>query len=262
MLTSLRTLIADDEPLARAYLRRQLEAQGVTIIGESGNATEALAECDALRPNVLFLDVQMPGPDGIAAATTLRMLPAPPLLVFVTGYSKYAATAFEYDAVDYLLKPVSAERLLTTLTRLRRRLAPPMAADQVTGDIANASSTIREELTYPRHLPIRSDYAVLLMKREELVFAEARDKKVYLYDKGANGQYTEHRAFHTLTQLADILPPDQFCRIHDSYLVNLGEICELSFLGNHSYSVHLQSGRDLPVGRTHYIELRRRLGLP
>ncbi len=248
----LNALIADDEPLARAYLRRLLEAQNVAVAAEAETAAEALQRCEDLRPDLLFLDIQMPGLTGMQMAAALLHLDRPPLLIFVTGYSEHAAAAFEFDALDYLVKPVTPERLAKTLVRVRERLADRHARQQAEEHI------LSQVANHPplRRLPVREDYVVKLIKVEEILYAAAREKRVFI--RTANGEF---RTYYTLTQLESLLPSDRFLRIHDSALVDLEQVEELQFLGGHSYSVRLTGGIQLPVGRTRYTELQKRLGL-
>jgi DNA-binding LytR/AlgR family response regulator len=245
-------LIVDDEPLARVHLRRLLEAQGVEVIGESENAARALEQTEDLRPDLLLLDIQMPGLTGMQMASALLHLDPAPLLIFVTGYSEHAVAAFEHDALDYLVKPVSADRLAKTLVRARERLADTQARRE-------AQQRISERVVAApplRRLPVRADYVVHLLRVEDIVCAVAREKRVFVRTKGS-----EFRTYYTLTQLEALLPKDQFLRIHDSCLVNLDQVEELLFLGNHAYEVRLSNDQRLPVGRTRYAELQRRLGL-
>jgi DNA-binding LytR/AlgR family response regulator len=245
-------LIVDDEPLARVHLRRLLDAQGVRVVGESENAARALEQAEDLRPDLLFLDIQMPGLSGMQMASALLHLDPAPLLIFVTGYSEHAVAAFEHDALDYLVKPVSAERLAKTLVRARERLADAQACRE-------ARQRISERVVEApplRRLPVRSDYVVHLLRVEEIMCAVAREKRVFVRTKAS-----EFRTYYTLTQLEALLPRDQFLRIHDSCLVNLDQVEELLFLGNHAYEVRLSDDQRLPVGRTRYAELQRRLGL-
>jgi two-component system, LytTR family, response regulator len=245
-------LIVDDEPLARVHLRRLLEAQGVPVVGESENAAQALAQAEELRPDLLLLDIQMPGLTGMQMASALLHVDPAPLLIFVTGYSEHAVAAFEHDALDYLVKPVSADRLAKTLVRARERLADTQARRVTRQRIAE------QTVGAPplRRLPVRTDYVVHLLRVEEIVCAIAREKRVFV--RTTSG---EHRTYYTLAQLEALLPRDQFLRIHDSCLVNLDQVDELIFLGNHAYEVRLSNGQRLPVGRTRYAELQRRLGL-
>jgi len=245
-------LIVDDEPLARVHLRRLLEAQGVEVVGESENAARALEQAEGLRPDLLLLDIQMPGLTGMQAASALLHLDPAPLIVFVTGYSEHAVAAFEHDALDYLVKPVSPERMAKTLVRARERLADAQARREAQQRISERAA----EAPPVRRLPVRADYVVHLIRVEEILCAVAREKRVLVRSKGG-----EYRTYYTLMQLETVLPQDQFLRIHDSCLVNLEEVEELIFLGNHAYEVRLSDKQRLPVGRTRYTDLQRRLGL-
>jgi DNA-binding LytR/AlgR family response regulator len=245
-------LIVDDEPLARSHLRRLLQAQGVEVIGEAETAALALQLAEDLHPDLFLIDIQMPGLTGLQMAGALLHLDPVPLTVFVTGYSEHAVAAFEHGALDYLVKPVAADRLAKTLVRARERLADAhsrRAAERRVLEEASQAPPLRR-------LPVRLDYAVRLLRMDEILCAVAREKRVYV-----RTQAGEHRTYYTLTQLESLLPREQFLRIHDSCLVNLERVEELIFLGNHAYEVRLANTQRLPVGRTRYAELQRRLGL-
>jgi DNA-binding LytR/AlgR family response regulator len=254
---SLTAIVADDEPLVRLHLRRMLEQQGIGVLGEADDATSVLQMTEALHPDVLFLDIQMPLLSGMQTASALECIDRPPLVVFVTGYSEHAAEAFDHGALDYLLKPVSAERLARTLTRARQRLAAERSLRN------EAADEVRQRPAAPllqplRRIPVRTDYAVRLIRIEEVRYAAARQKAVFLHTTTSEAPL---RTYFTLTQLDALLPPETFVRIHDSYIVNLDAVEELSFLGNHTYSVRMLDGESLPVGRTRYASFRERLGL-
>jgi DNA-binding LytR/AlgR family response regulator len=245
-------LIVDDEPLARSHLRRLLESQQVEVVGDAETAAQALQWAEDLRPDLFLVDIQMPGLTGLQMAGALLQLESVPLVVFVTGYSEHAVAAFEHGALDYLVKPVAADRLAKTLVRARERLADAQirrAAEQRVQEQVSESPPLRR-------LPVRLDYAVRLLRIEEIMCAVAREKRVYV-----RTQDGEHRTYYTLTQLESLLPREQFLRIHDSCVVNLERVEELIFLGNHAYEVRLTNNQRLPVGRTRYPELQRRLGL-
>lgn len=254
MDNALTAVIADDEPLARAHLRRLLEANHVAVKGEAGDAAEALQRAEDLRPDLLFLDIQMPGVNGLQLASALVQLDPAPLVVFATGYSEHAVQAFEQDALDYLLKPIASDRLMMTLARARARIGNKQARRQA--EEAIVARGAQGQQTPLRRLPVRGDYAVRLIRVDEIVCAVARDKRVYVHT--ADG---EHRTYYTLTQLEALLPSEVFLRIHDSCIANLDMVEEILFLGNHSYELRLSDKRLLPVGRTRYAELQRRLGM-
>lgn len=251
---TLTALIVDDEPLARGYLRRMLEEQGVAVVGEAEGAAQALQLAEDLAPRLLFVDIQMPGLTGLQFAEALQQSTSDALLVFVTGYSEYAAQAFEQAALDYLMKPVSPTRLAKTLVRARERLSAGAARDEANRRLAEP---VPGEMPRLQRLPIRKDYAVLLVRLEEIRSAVARDKRVMVRTEDGG----EHRTYYTLTQLESLLPPEQFLRIHDSAIVRLDAIEELLLLGNHSYAVRLTGNDQLPVGRQRYAVLQQRLGL-
>lgn len=242
----MRALIVDDEPLARVYLRQLLEDQEVTILGEAESATQALQLNEDLQPEILFLDIQMPGLTGLQLAAALRQSCPKALIVFVTGYSQYAVTAFEHAVLDYLVKPVGSARLAQTLVRAHERLSAPRAVEAVEPELP---------LTPLRRLPIRQDYSVLLPRVEEVRYALAQDKRVVVHlTRG------EYRTYYTLAQLEQLLPTPLFLRIHDSCIVNLDTVEELLYLGSHSYGVRLTGGTQLPVSRTRFTALQARLG--
>jgi len=246
------TLIVDDEPLARARLRRMLGGQDIEIVGEAENGITALQLAEDLRPDLLFLDIQMPGLTGLQMAMALRQLDHPPLLVFVTGYSEHALTAFEHDALDYLLKPITAERLAITQARARERLSKLHRREP-------AHQAVREEpgdAVPLRSLPVRADYAVRFIPVRDILCAVARDKRVFVRTREG-----EFRTYYTLTQMETLLPAEYFLRIHDSSIVNLDAVTELCFLGDHTYEIRLSNDQMLRVGRTRYADLQRRMGL-
>ena len=249
---TLTALVVDDEPLARAYLRRMLQDLGVVVLDEADGVARALQLAEDLSPQLLFLDIEMPGLTGLQFAEALQHSTSDALVVFVTGYSEYAAQAFDQAALDYLMKPVSPTRLAQTLVRARERLTS--GAARTGGD---ASPRVEPKMPRLQRLPIRKDYAVLLVRLEEIRCAIAREKRVMVQTEDGS----EHRTYYTLTQLENLLPSDQFLRIHDSAIVRIDAVEELLFLGNHTYAVRLSDNAQLPVGRTRYALLQQRLGL-
>jgi DNA-binding LytR/AlgR family response regulator len=207
---------------------------------------------EELRPDVLFLDIQMPRLTGMQIADALAQRAETPLLVFITGYSEYALSAFEHAALDYLVKPVTPERLAIVLTRARERLEEKRARERV----RRHAEQPQEPPPPLRSLPVRSDYAIRFIPLPEILCAVAREKHVFVRTREE-----EARVNYTLTQLEMLLPADRFARIHDSALVNLDAVVELLFLGDHTYEVRLRNNQRLRVGRTRYAALLRRMGM-
>jgi DNA-binding LytR/AlgR family response regulator len=236
----LTCVIVDDEPLARAYLGRLLQAAGVTVAGEAGDAASALPLVQSTAPDIVFLDIEMPGMNGLDFARNLReQTGVSAAVVFVTGYSEHAVDAFSHQAADYLLKPVSNERLLQCLVRIH-----------------NQRSHVSDDTDIQR-LPVRGLATILLVPISDIVCITSREKKVFVRMKDG----VEHRALQNLTQLEERLSRNKFIRIHGSYVVPTNHITELMHLGNHEYEVRLSDGRRAPVGRTRINDLKRALGL-
>jgi two-component system, LytTR family, response regulator len=246
MIQTITAVIADDESLARVWLRKALELLGVTVLGEGETGIDAVRLCEELRPDALFTDIRMPDLSGMEVAVALGQLPNPPRLVFVTGYAEHAAEAFEKAAFDYLLKPVGAERLAVTLGRLQRAI----------GETGSASSPPPPTLALSQRLPVRTDYALRLVRIAEIECAVAHQKRVFI----RVGE-EELKTSYTLLQLEQILPPVQFMRIHASVIVQLDRVEQINFLGNHTYNARLTSGLIVPIGRNQYHELQQRLGI-
>jgi DNA-binding LytR/AlgR family response regulator len=247
------TLIVDDEPLTRSYLRQALEAQGVSILGEAASGAQALQLTKEFCPDLILLDLDFktPGLMGLEIGSALLELTPVPLVAFVTGSTQHAVTAFELGALDYLVKPVAPDRLAKTVARARSRVIDRRARRE-----AQQRAMARSAPAPRRRVPVWAPSAVRLIGIEEIDSIEAREKQVYVRTKD-----DEYRTDCSLSQLETLLPPDQFFRIHHSHLVKLERVEELLFLGNHRYAVRLSDDQVLPVGRSRYPALRQRLGL-
>ncbi len=244
-------IVVDDEPLARTRLTRLLIECKVEVLGEVESASAALDLLSNTHPDLIFLDIQMPGISGVHFAPALRSLPHPPLIVFVSGYSDHAVNAFELEALDYLLKPVTDQRLSLTIARAIDRLQSTSEIDQKT-----ESAPANQE--FPRtSIPVKVDYAIHFFPIDSIEYVTTRNKFVYLI--GADGK--EARTQHRLADLEEMLPNAEFYRIHESSIVRLSSIFEISYLGDHNYQVILRSGAKLRVSRTRYAELLQRMGI-
>jgi len=249
-----RVLIVDDEPKARKRLIRLLgEHPGVDVIGEAGDGLNALEQIQASHPDLVLLDIQMPEMTGF---DVLEEIPENemPLVVFVTAYDQYAIRAFDVNAVDYLLKPVSPERLAKALGRVSEaasRLDSSMAADQIRrlADSVFGSRRRTLERVVGRRggkLQVLQVGAVeVLAAEDELVFACA-----------AQGRLLTN---YTLKALESRLDPDRFVRVHKSYIINLDHLKEVEMHANGGGLARLTSGLTVEVGRRFVPTLRERL---
>ncbi|HJR62956.1 MAG TPA: LytTR family DNA-binding domain-containing protein [Gemmatimonadaceae bacterium] len=238
-----RALIVDDEPLARLRLRTLLaDETDVTVVGECADGGRAIDEIEANRPDLVFLDVQMPelsGFDVIEAVGPSRM----PLVVFVTAYDQYALEAFRVHALDYLLKPFEDERFRATMQRARERLkvARPGSDARVRALVDDMASARR----YIQRLVIRSAGRVYFVRVDDIDWIEAADNYVRLHV----GR-TSHLLRQTLKDLEQQLDPERFMRIHRSTIVSLDRIQELQPWFHGEYIVILRDGTRLRTSRT------------
>jgi DNA-binding LytR/AlgR family response regulator len=238
-----RVLAVDDEPLALAELAFLLRQDDrVKSLRTASDGVETLKVLRTESFDVVFLDVSMPGLDGVEVAEILRRLPVPPELVFVTAHEGRAAEAFGLDAVDYVLKPVSAGRLQEALRRLERRTATTTTLPEQDDDLAA--------------LPVESDGSTRFVLRRDVLWVEAHGDYVRLTARGRDPG--PHTVRMPLAVLEERWASSGFLRIHRGYLVALPAVTELRKdpLGGLLARV---GGRDLPVSRRHARELRERL---
>jgi two-component system, LytTR family, response regulator len=240
----LRVVIVDDEEPARTVLREYLErASGLEIVGECRNGFEAVKAVNDLAPDLLFLDIQMPKLNGFEV---LELLGRDVAVVFVTAFDEHAIKAFEVNAVDYVLKPVSAERVASALERARKRLAPRESVP-----VATLVAAARPTGQYVSRIVVRHGARVHVIAPEKLDYAEAQDDYVSLHAEGK-----EHLKQQTLSDLEGSLDPKHFVRIHRSYLLNLDRLSRIDSEGGEPKAVVLTDGTRLPLSRSGYGRLK------
>jgi len=246
----LTTLIVDDEPLAREGLRMLVSRDPeVTAIHEAKDGREAVAMIRNTQPDLVLLDVQMPEMDGFAVVQDVgaeRM----PAVVFVTAHDQYAIQAFEINAIDYLLKPVTEERFAQALVRakLRIRLRP---ADEANRQILSLLETIASPRRYLKRLAVRSAGKTLFVDVEDVDWIEAAENYVQLHT--ARSGHLLHVAMNTIEKSLD---PEMFQRIHRSVIVNVRRIRELQPALHGEYVITLQNGVRLQSGRMYHERLK------
>lgn len=246
---SIRTMVVDDEPIARHSVVRLLrEEADMSLIGEFGDGASALEAIRRLKPDLVFLDIQMPEMTGIDVAASLGegSLPA---TVFVTAYEQYAVRAFEANAVDYLVKPFSRERFDATLRRVRRRLAGE--GGQPSAQVWQALAELRREQGYARRLPVPMDGSVILLDVARIDWIEANRNRVRLHVDKETYELRE-----TMASLEERLDPRQFARVHRSAIVNIDRIRAIHpwFKGYHM--VVLTTGQELRMSRYQHETFR------
>ena len=233
----LRCLIIDDEPPARRLLREYLSSHDdVEVVGECVDGLEAIEAVEALKPDLIFLDIQMPELDGFELLSALECRPQ---VIFSTAFDQYAVRAFEVSAADYLLKPYTQSRLDEALDRVRERIrqSKPMELDRLMDALRPAARPLERIL-------VRETQRLILVQTREIAWAEALEDYVQLHTSR-----DAHLLSQTLGWLEERLDPERFVRVHRSALVNLGAVAELRPLDNGRMTCVLTSGRELPVSR-------------
>ena len=232
----IRALIVDDEPLARRGVATMLAGEaGIELIGECGSGGEAVARIRSERPDLVFLDVEMPGGDGFEVLEALGS-DLPPAVVFVTAYDRYALRAFEVGAIDYLLKPFDQMRFAKVLARARDWIAQEKSRDA--------------------RLAVKSAGQVTLVKLSEIDWIEAADYYASLHVAGRT-----HLLRRSLADLEKELDGQGFCRVHRSALVNLDRVRGLATDEEGDYRVELADGTRLRLSRSCRGRVQERLGL-
>ncbi len=257
----LRILIVDDEPLARQELQYLLETTGdVEVVGTGANGIEAVELIDLHAPDVVFLDVQMPGLDGFGVLKKLMHNQTPlPQVVFATAYDQYAVRAFEVNAVDYLLKPFDRTRVARTVEKARARLPAPTPLD--TAAKLDALLRLVEETKLPAaarvgtgKVVVRAHNRLLLVDQKEICFASIDEGTILVTTPTVAGQSN----CRTLEELMDLLDPETFWRAHRSFIVNLQHIHEVVPWFKSSYQLRMDDPKrtEIPVSRNQTKRLR------
>jgi len=256
---SLRAVIVDDEELARQLLREYLwEAGGVEVVGECGDGFDAVKAIGELKPDLVFLDVQMPKLDGFEVLELIEPSTGPPpSVIFVTAYDQYAMRAFEANAVDYLLKPFRLDRFKKALDRarerMRARLGETKAAPEMTpSDLAAAARPPGHAV---ERIVVRDGSKVHIIPIAKLDYVEAQDDYAALHSERKS--YLKQQTIATLETQLD---PRRFVRIHRSYIVNLERIARIEPYAKDSRVAVLRDGTQLPVSRSGYAKLKELLG--
>ena len=249
-----RVIVADDEPLARERLRMLLTAEpGVELVAECENGTAAIEAIQRLHPDLVFLDVQMPGATGFEVIDAVGAGRMPPV-VFVTAYDQYALRAFDVRALDYLLKPFDRERFQQALARARQQVH-----QDAPGELERRLLALMQDLKGPHHhvdrFVVKSGGRVYFVRADEIDWIESAGNYVKLHA----GNET-HLMRETMTAVETQLDKERFFRIHRCYIVNIERVRELQPSFNGEYVVFLTTGARLTLSRGYRDKVQQRLG--
>lgn len=247
-------IVVDDEPAARRLMKNLLKdhASVVEVIDEAGNGREAIQKIEELKPDIVFLDIQMPDLTGFEV---IEKLERKPNIIFTTAYEQYAIKAFETFSIDYLLKPIKEERLSQSIEKLKQ-----FGKMNSTMDLGGLRELIRQ-LQMPQKataLPIKTGDRITLLRYENISYLQAEDKYVYIYTLDGQKYLTDQ----TLTVLEEKLP-SQFFRIQKSYIINKDRIKEMHkhFNGRYLFIMDDKTSNRLTSGRTYNEDIKSEFGL-
>ncbi len=258
----LRVVVVDDEQLAREELCFLIgQSGGLEIVGQASDGVDALRLCGELRPDLLFLDVQMPGLTGFEVARRLIGAELLPQLVFVTAFDQYAIEAFTVNAVDYLLKPVDPERLEQALDKARRRVATEQAVKlPLTPDeLDRVVEAVQARQGRRDQIAIRAGERFMLLQAQEISHASLVDETIIVVTNSVSGTSN----YRTLDELQARLDPAIFWRVHRSHLVNITNIKEIVPWFSRNYILKMKDPKatGIPVSRSQTKRLREYLQL-
>lgn len=240
----IKAFIVDDEPLARELVKKHLQKYtDILLVGEANDGFEALKLIPEAKPDLLFLDIQMPKINGFEL---LELLSETPAVIFTTAFDEFALKAFEVNALDYLLKPFSEERFDSAISKKRTlELSPDSKKDIPLQIIHEQNRIVVKDGTEIKIIPIN-----------EVDYIEAYDDYVKIYQ---GKKYVLKK--QTMNHFEQVLPKNQFIRIHRSYILNVNELTKIESYEKNSYVAILKSGTSIPISRSSYSELKSRLGL-
>ncbi len=241
----IRAIIIDDEPLARVHLHSHLKLiGGVEIVGEYENGFDGLKGIALLKPDLIFLDVQMPKLNGFEM---LELMDEVPSVIFTTAYNEYAVKAFEQNAVDYLLKPYNADRLRTALERAADIVQKPEAKKRLESMLQHN----HEQFHKLERIAVKIGIRIKIIYLQEIDYIEAQDDYVMIHTR--EGKYLKQ---NTMKYFEDHLPEKSFVRVHRSYIVRTDNVAQIELYEKDSYQLKLRSGNPIPVSKSGYSRLR------
>lgn len=245
---SLKVVIIDDEPLARSLLRKHLEeVDHVHITGEFENGFDGLKGIHELKPDLVFLDIHMPKLNGFEM---LELLDEMPSIIFTTAYDQYAIKAFESNAIDYLLKPYSQERLHAALAKAQKLLEDPP-------DLRHLKQFVHRQDEHKEQIDrvaVKTGAKINIIYIDDIRYLESQDDYVMIYT--AEGRFLKQK---TMKFFENHLPPASFIRVHRSYIVRIDFVEQIELYEKESYIIKLKNGKTIPVSKSGYNRLRQSL---
>jgi len=246
MNNKVKVVLIDDENLAREIVKKYLTTYSdVELLAECNNGFEGIKAINELKPDIVFLDIQMP---KITGFEMLELLEEKPIIIFTTAYDQYALKAFEVSAIDYLLKPFGEDRFREAVEKALARLKDKKPYTEEINSLTNAVDSKNE---YLERVVVKTGAKISIIPTDKLNYLEAQDDYVMLYTD--EGKFLKQK---TMRFFEDHLDPAEFIRIHRSYIVKLKKVKQLELFEKESYRAILHEGKSLPVSKSGYSKLK------
>ena len=241
-----KVLIIDDEKLARDIVRKYLESRAdIELVGECSNGLEGIKSITELKPDIIFLDIQMP---KITGFEMLELLEDHPEIIFTTAFDQYAIKAFEVNATDYLLKPFTMQRFNDALDKAIEKVEKSNKEGAGYENLIKSASQNIESLN---RVVVKTNNKIVIIHAEKISFIEAQDDYVMIHS-----ELGKHIKKQTMKFYEEHLDNNNFFRVHRSYIVNLGKVKQLELFEKDSYKIKLSDGSSIPVSRSGYSKIK------
>jgi two-component system LytT family response regulator len=246
-----KIVIIDDEPLARSIVIEYLQQnKNFEVVAECNNGFEGVKAIMQHKPDLVFLDIQMPKINGFEMLELLDQLPS---VIFATAFDEYAIKAFEANAVDYLLKPFSKERFNTALEKWSAKQNGTPVAEK---NISNLLDQSEKQPDEKNRIVVKSNNEITIVPVNDVFYVEAYDDYVKIFTR--DNYYLKKK---TMSYYENVLDPSKFFRVHRSFIINLQQLTRIEPMEKNSYIALLKNGKKIPLSRTGYVKLKEKLGI-
>jgi two-component system LytT family response regulator len=245
-MNKLKVIIIDDEKLARDIVKKYLERNTkIELIGECTNGFEGIKLINELKPDIIFLDIQMP---KITGFEMIELLDHNPEIIFTTAFDQYAIKAFEVNATDYLLKPFSLERFNDALNKAIEKVKNNKIS---LGNYTNLISSVNQNLETLDRIVVKTNNKIVIIPAIKIIFLEAQDDYVMIHSEIGN-----HLKKQTMKFYEEHLDSNTFFRVHRSYIVNINEVKQMDLFEKDTYKIKLNDGNSIPVSKSGYAKIK------
>jgi len=245
-MNKIKVLIVDDEKLARDIVKRYLvQNENIELLGECSNGFEGIKSINEHKPDIIFLDIQMP---KITGFEMLELLDHQPEIIFTTAFDQYAIKAFEVNATDYLLKPFSLERFNEALNKAIEKVK---SSQLVNRDYSNLLSTVHQNVEFLDRIVVKANQKIVIIPTDAIIFLEAQDDYVMIHS-----ELGKHLKKQTMKYYEEHLNSSTFFRVHRSNIININYVKQMELFEKESYQISMKNGAKIPVSRSGYGKIK------